>query len=474
MSAGASPPTVAARIGEVITNAQAKTGLDDFGGDSWREGLEVLVRAAQTEGQFNEFGEESFYASLVRPLINRLNIEDWYRRHPEIDEQEVYVELLGVGFPRTGSTALSHLLAEDPAFRDSSDLGRARSVPATGGVRGSRRSTHGSGADHRDAGPRAHGRPPAVDAAAVRDRTDGGPRSDGPRVQGPDLPGVGARTLLRGLVRRHCDMEPTYRYEKRVLKLLQWRTPEKTWRLKSPTHTMFLDVYERVFPDTRFVQTHRDVSKALPSVADLYYTMLQGGNPGIDPAYVGELNMEQWGIALDRILVFRHDPACDARFFDIGFTQFQADPIAEIRKLYEWLGDDLTDTTVERMLAWRADNPADKHGKQSTTQPVRHDRPGPRCTVRCVPRALRRIAQRPGYGTTRNAPRMNGWTRHQNVYVPGGRSVGVSQVRRPAVGGPSLPSCPESNSIGASAVGNAIPVERLHGNVQSVIVCQVP
>ena len=132
----------------------------------------------------------------------------------------------------------------------------------------------------------------------------------------------------------NCDMEPTYRYEKRVLKLLQWKTTEKRWRLKSPTHTMFLEAYEKVFPEARFVQTHRDVSSVLPSVSDLYYSMLQGGNPGIDPLYVGTLNMDQWGIALDRCLAFRADPTRDAKFFDMGFTEFQADPIAEIGKLY--------------------------------------------------------------------------------------------------------------------------------------------
>jgi hypothetical protein len=158
-------------------------------------------------------------------------------------------------------------------------------------------------------------------------------------------------------------MEPTYRYEKRVLKLLQWKTPEKRWRLKSPTHTMFLEAYEKVFPEARFVQTHRDVSNVLPSVSDLYYSMLQGGNPGIDPIDVGTLNMDQWGIALDRCLAFRADPTRDAKFFDMGFTEFQADPIAEIGKLYDWLGDELTAETVEGMLAWRADNPKDKYGK---------------------------------------------------------------------------------------------------------------
>ena len=110
------------------------------------------------------------------------------------------------------------------------------------------------------------------------------------------------------------------------------------------------------------MQTHRDVSKVLPSVSDLYFTMLTAGN-NVDPVSVGELNMEQWSIALDRVLAFREDPARDAKFFDIGFTQFQSDPVAEIRKLYHWLGDELTDETVERMVAWRADNPADKYGK---------------------------------------------------------------------------------------------------------------
>jgi hypothetical protein len=144
---------------------------------------------------------------------------------------------------------------------------------------------------------------------------------------------------------------------------LQWRTPEKRWRLKSPTHTLFLEAYEKVFPEARFVQTHRDVSKVLPSVSDLYYTLLQPGNPSTDPIYVGELNMEEWSVALDRCLAFRQNPARDAKFLDIGFSEFQADPVSEIRRLYEWLGDSLTLETIERMEAWRADNPKDKHGK---------------------------------------------------------------------------------------------------------------
>ncbi len=125
---------------------------------------------------------------------------------------------------------------------------------------------------------------------------------------------------------------------------------------------MFLDAYKREFPEVRFVQTRRDVAQVLPSVADLYSTMLSAGND-VDPKYVGELNLEQWQTALNRLQAFRDDARRDAKFFDIGFTAFQSDPIAEIRRLYDWLGDEPTSTTTERMWAWRSDNPANKYGK---------------------------------------------------------------------------------------------------------------
>jgi hypothetical protein len=290
-----------------------------------------------------------------------LHIEDWYRRHPEIDDQGLDIELVGVGFPRTGSTALSHLLAEDRAFRHLRLWEEQTPCPPPG-------------VSPEDDAARLAAAEAAVTLGkeAMSGRLRGMlPQSPSGPMEDHDLMALEFKAQYF-LVYAHiplyadwfanCDMEPTYRYEKRVLKLLQWKTAEKRWRLKSPTHTMFLEAYEKVFPEARFVQTHRDLSKVLPSVSDLYFTMLEAGNPTIDPIYVGELNMEQWGLALDRCITFRQDPARDAKFFDIGFAALQADPIAEIRRLYDWLGDALGDDTVERMLVWRVDNPKDKYG----------------------------------------------------------------------------------------------------------------
>ncbi len=359
MTAGAD--VGAARMADIVARAVGETGLEDFGDDTWREGFEILVRSAVSEASFNDFGEDYFYGSLVRPLVNRLQVEHWYARHPEIDDQAVEIEILGVGFPRTGSTALSSMLAEDPAFRNLRIWEETAPCPPPGL---SSADDEARMANARTMVERSHG------ATADRLRSMLPQSPTGP-TEDHDLMALEFKAqyfLVYAHIPTyadwfaHCDMEPTYRYEKRVLKLLQWKTPQKRWRLKSPTHSMFLSDYEKVFPEARFVQTHRDVAKVLPSVSDLYCTMLRNGNPATDPAYVGELNMEHWGLALDRILDFRADAAREAKFFDIGFSDFQAEPIELIRTLYDWLGDELTPDTVMRMVAWRADHPKDKYG----------------------------------------------------------------------------------------------------------------
>ena len=347
------------RIDELVEQARHETGLEDFGVDTWREGLETLVGSVEAEGRFNAYGEAAFNSETVRILKNRLLIEHWYAQHPEIDEQEVHVELLGVGFPRTGSTALAHLLGEDPAVRCLRTWEAPTPCPPPGV----------SPADDDARLTAAEARLAMQDQMEPRLKSMLPQSATGP-YEDHDLMAL-EFTSQHFLSSAHvpsyaewyldCDMESTYRYEKRVLKLLQWKCPPTRWRLKSPTHSLFLDAFAKVFPETRFVMTHRDVSKVLPSVADLYYVLLQFGNHGIDPLEVGQLNMEQWGVALDRTLAFR-DAGRDDRFFDIGFSAFQADPISEISGLYDWLGQELTTETKQRMVDWRAANPRDAGG----------------------------------------------------------------------------------------------------------------
>ena len=88
-----------------------------LGTESFHDGLVALLDGALAAGSFNELGMAVLRDQAVGLLRIRLEVEDWYRRHPEIAEQEILPPLFGLGLPRTGSTALSFLLGEDPRAR---------------------------------------------------------------------------------------------------------------------------------------------------------------------------------------------------------------------------------------------------------------------------------------------------------------------------------------------------------------------
>ncbi len=104
-------------VDQLVEIACERAGSADLGEHTWREGLDVLVGSLNTEAALNEVGVGAMTDQIVGYLVNRLEIEKWYARHPEIDDQEVVAPLFGLGLPRTGSTALSYLLAQDPARR---------------------------------------------------------------------------------------------------------------------------------------------------------------------------------------------------------------------------------------------------------------------------------------------------------------------------------------------------------------------
>ena len=348
-------PAMTDHADELVARAREETGLDDLGEDTWSEGLHELVRSADTDGRYTDMGRMSFETEIVRNLRNRLLIEQLYAHHPEIDDQDCEVELLGVGFPRTGSTALAALLGEDHRVRHLRMWEAGDPMPPPG--------LSPADDDQRIAAGRA--RIEMQDMMEPRFKSMLPQSATGP-LEDHDLLGISFQSqhfIAMSWVPTyadwflHCDMVPAYRYERRVLKVLQWKQGPTRWWLKSPTHSLFLAAREQVFPETRYVMTHRDVSKVLPSVADLYTVMLGFMNEGIDPVAVGALNMDQWGTALDRMLAFRDTH--DEQFFDMGFTAFQADPMGQIRGLYQWLGRELTPEVEARMEAWREDNPRD-------------------------------------------------------------------------------------------------------------------
>jgi hypothetical protein len=135
------------------------------------------------------------------------------------------------------------------------------------------------------------------------------------------------------------------------MKLLQWGEPVRPWRLKCPSHVLWLDAVDTAFPDARYVMTHRDPTDVILSVADLYADIIGAFTDDMDRPYIGALNVEHWSLGMQRALAFRAAGA-DDRFYDIDFRAMQADPIGEVTGLYTWLGEPVTDEFAARMRSW--------------------------------------------------------------------------------------------------------------------------
>ncbi len=351
------------RAETLIHQARSHSGLTDFGEDTFREGLGVLLTALDGEARLNSFGRESMDAQIVATLTQRLGIEDWYRRHPEIDEVDIGSPLVGLGLPRTGSTAFSCMLAEDPAVRSLRTWESISPLPPPE-----------TATEHSD--PRIE---QTRQAMVQLDQMS--PRLKAMLPSSPTSPSE-CHPLMALDFKSHAfaanaqipsymnwllheaDLVPTFRYVKRVLKLLQWRCPPGRWRLKNPSHILFIDAFNVVFPDARFWMTHRDVANVLPSCADLHYELMQPFSDVVDRVRVGQSNAAIWELGMQRLLAFR-DAGNGHRFVDVHFREFQRAPIPSIERLYAFLGEELTADTQARMLAWREQSPRDAHGGHS-------------------------------------------------------------------------------------------------------------
>ena len=101
----------------LLARASRRSGLDDFGDGAFRECLRRLLDALEHEAALTLLGRLIARADCVRLLENRLRIVHTLRRHPEIERQDIRQPIFIVGLPRTGTTILPELLAQDPANR---------------------------------------------------------------------------------------------------------------------------------------------------------------------------------------------------------------------------------------------------------------------------------------------------------------------------------------------------------------------
>ncbi len=97
--------------------------------DFREEPLDRLIDSINHEAELHPVGRFITRERLTGLLAIRLRAENWFKKYPEILEQELYPVSLICGLQRTGTTKLHRLLAADPDNRVLSSWEALNPVP---------------------------------------------------------------------------------------------------------------------------------------------------------------------------------------------------------------------------------------------------------------------------------------------------------------------------------------------------------
>ena len=350
----------------LIREAKKHTGLSDFGDESFIPALEKLAVSLEQEARLSQLGRIAVHGMLLDNLKLRLRLTEYRKQRPEVAQQQITRPLFVLGLPRTGTTILYELLAQDRAHRAPSTWEVAQPIPPA------QRDSYYT--DTRIA---------EVEKSVSKMELLA-PGFQAIHAMGAQLPQECVTLLAPHFISdqfgvsfyipeyRHWtlaqDMTAAYQWHKQFLQHLQVDYKAQRWVLKTPPHLAYLDTLIKQYPDAAIVQTHRAPMDVLASISSLSCTLHSAFSDDIDPVAIAQAEADYFSEMLRLGMEQRTDmPDEDNRIFDVQFDDIIADPIQVIENLYNHFGFEFSNAVRGAMQDYLDKRPRDKHGEHHYT-----------------------------------------------------------------------------------------------------------
>ncbi len=327
------------------------------------QGLVELTAALDADSVLSMFGRLSVRWDFIRLLRNAEIVLNAHRENPELGAAPVKAPLFILGLPRSGTTFLHALLAEDPENLVPRNWQTIYPAPRQPDF-----------APARDKRARAVDRQLKFFAGltpefpAVHPVTADSPQECS-EITAHVFQSLRFDTIfrvpryLRWLDHRgHLD---AYAFHKKFLQFLQAGLTPRRWVLKCPDHVFAVDEILETYPDARFVVVHRDPLRVFGSVAHLTGILRRPFVKQVDPAEIGAQVAERWIDGAERLVAFdRREDVPASRKIHLHYHELVADPMAAVARIYGQVGLAASNQALAAMQAFLTAKPRGGYGGQ--------------------------------------------------------------------------------------------------------------
>jgi hypothetical protein len=348
----------------IMAEAEQQVGIADSDPKVCSNLARLVEELARTGGLSPE-GEALTHRLFVMDQVNRLEGLRWLRDYPEIADEVIEAPVFLMGLPRSGTTYFQYLFDRDPRFRLIRTWESMSPNPPPGFDAASVKQRRSEWAARRAQQPTFEG----FEALHLYDQ-DGSDECHAFLQQSYGAAGLHNLFRVPGYfdyLMDELDMAESYRVHKRQLQLLQWRSVAKPWALKYPNHVIAMDAILEIYPDARFVMTHRDPVQTLASIAKMTFNLrgMRTGAP-VDPHEVGRDMRHFIQRHIERIMEFDRGPL-GHKVVHVDYYALIADPVMEMRRIHAGIGIATPDAIAQSVGDWHRDNPKNARGRNDYT-----------------------------------------------------------------------------------------------------------
>jgi hypothetical protein len=339
--------------------AAKRARADDFGDPSYLEGLRVVLDSYDREARFTPIGRTIAFHGLADILAKRARAEQLLKTHPEVLAHPVERPIVITGLVRTGSTALHHLVGQDPGIQVIEYWLGCQPQPRPP------RDTWEAHPDYRRAVAEIdamYQTDPSLKAIHLM-MADGAEECRHFLAQSftDDYFQVNATAPSFNCWYEAKHIAASYTRHRKLLQLVGAPTPERRWVLKYPVHMKNLRALLDEYPDACIVWTHRDPSQVMSSYISLvagFRAIFEGET---DRTAIAREQLEIWAAATEHAIAVRRTLPPE-QCFDLHFRDFRADPVGAVQRIYAHFDQPLSASGETALRTWHARTPREKHG----------------------------------------------------------------------------------------------------------------